>query len=41
MVKSKVVDAIGFFERCLKEKGVKVSKIILFGSQVKGKMYAA
>ncbi len=37
MVKSKVVDAIGFFERCLKEKGVKITKIILFGSQVGGK----
>jgi len=37
MVKSKVVEAIGFFGRCLKEKGVKVSKIILFGSQVGGK----
>jgi len=37
MVKSKVVDAIGFFERCLKDKGVKVSKIILFGSQIGGK----
>ncbi len=37
MVKSKVVDAIGFFERCLKDKGVKVTKIILFGSQVGGK----
>ncbi len=34
MVKSKIVEAIGFFGRCLKEKGVKVSKIILFGSQV-------
>ncbi len=37
MVKSKVVDAIGFFERCLKEKGIKVTKIILFGSQIGGK----
>ncbi len=37
MVKSEVVEAIGFFRRCLKEKGVKVSKIILFGSQVGGK----
>jgi predicted nucleotidyltransferase len=38
MVKSKVVDAVGFFGRCLKEKGVKVSKIILFGSQVGDKV---
>ncbi len=37
MVTSKVVDAIGFFERCLKEKGIKVKKIILFGSQIGGK----
>lgn len=37
MVKSKVIEAVGFFGRCLKEKGVKVSKIILFGSQVRGK----
>lgn len=37
MVKSKVTEAIRFFEKCLKEKGLKVSKIILFGSQVKGK----
>lgn len=37
MVKGKVTEAIRFFEKCLKEKGLKVSKIILFGSQVKGK----
>ncbi len=37
MVKGKVAEAIRFFEKCLKEKGLKVSKIILFGSQVKGK----
>ncbi len=36
MVKRKVTDAVRFFEKCLKEKGLKVSKIILFGSQVKG-----
>ena len=36
MDKGKVTDAIRFFGKCLKEKGVKVSKIILFGSQVKG-----
>lgn len=37
MVNRKVIEAIRFFEKCLKEKGLKVSKIILFGSQVKGK----
>src|SRR3972149_8430847 len=37
MVKGKVTEAIRFLEKCLKEKGLKVSKIILFGSQVKGK----
>ena len=37
MVNRKVTEAIRFFEKCLKEKGLKVSKIILFGSQVKGK----
>ncbi len=37
MVKDKVAEAIKFFENCLKEKGVKVSKIILFGSQITGK----
>jgi predicted nucleotidyltransferase len=36
MVKGKVTEAVRFFEKCLKEKGLKVSKIILFGSQVKG-----
>ncbi len=37
MVKEKVTKAIKFFEKCLKEKGLKVSRIILFGSQVKGR----
>ena len=37
MVKGKVTEAVRFFEKCLREKGLKVSKIILFGSQVKGK----
>ncbi len=32
MVKVKIAEAIKFFENCLKEKGLKVSKIILFGS---------
>ena len=36
MVKGKVNEAVRFFEKCLKEKGLNVSKIILFGSQVKG-----
>ena len=36
MVKGKVNEAVRFFEKCLKEKGLKVSKIILFGSQVQG-----
>jgi predicted nucleotidyltransferase len=37
MVKDKITQAIKFFETCLKEKGLKVSKIILFGSQSTGK----
>src|SRR4030066_272595 len=37
MSESKLEEAIIFLGRCLKEKGLKVSKIILFGSQVKGK----
>jgi len=37
MVKSKVIEAIKFLEGCLKEKGLNISKIILFGSQVRGK----
>ncbi|MDD5615857.1 MAG: nucleotidyltransferase domain-containing protein [Candidatus Methanoperedens sp.] len=37
MSESKLEEAIKFLGRCLKEKGLKVSKIILFGSQVKGK----
>ena len=37
MVKDKVAEAIKFFENCLREKGVKISKIILFGSQSTGK----
>ena len=36
MSESKLEDLIKFLEGCLKEKGLKVSKIILFGSQVKG-----
>ncbi len=37
MSESKFEEAIKFLGRCLKEKGLKVSRIILFGSQVKGK----
>lgn len=36
MSESNLVDLIKFLGGCLKEKGLKVSKIILFGSQVKG-----
>ena len=37
MVKDKIAEAIKFFENCLKEKGLNVSKIILFGSHSTGK----
>jgi len=37
MVKNKVIEAIKFLELCLKEKGLNISKIILFGSQTRGK----
>ena len=37
MAKHKVKAAIEFLERCLKEGGVTPSRIILFGSQAKGK----
>lgn len=37
MVKSKILNAIKFLEMCLREKGVRVSKIILFGSQSRGR----
>jgi predicted nucleotidyltransferase len=37
MAKSTVIDAVRFLEQCLKEKGVDVSKIILFGSQAEGR----
>lgn len=38
MAKGKVIKAIKFLERCLKEKGLNISKIILFGSHAKGKV---
>ncbi len=36
MAKNTVVEAIKFLEKCLKDKGLNISKIILFGSQAKG-----
>ena len=36
MDKVKVIEAIKFLEECLIEGGVRISKIILFGSQTKG-----
>jgi len=37
MAESKIMKVIGFFEKCLREKELRISKIILFGSQVSGK----
>jgi len=37
MVKRKVRAAVEFLDRCLREGGVTPSKIILFGSQAKGR----
>ena len=36
MAEKTVVEAIKFLEKCLKDKGLNISKIILFGSQAKG-----
>ena len=36
MAEKTVVEAIKFLEKCLKHKGLNISKIILFGSQAKG-----
>lgn len=36
MDKNPVIKAIKFFEKCLIEKGIKLSKIILFGSHANG-----
>lgn len=36
MAKSKVREAVRFFQKCLNETGLHVSKLILFGSQAKG-----
>lgn len=40
MAEKTVVEAIKFLEKCLKEKGLNISKIILFGSQAKGESTA-
>ena len=37
MAKNTAIEAVEFLKRCLNEKGLKVSKIILFGSQARGK----
>ena len=34
--KSTVLDAVRFLERCLIESGLRLSKIVLFGSQAEG-----
>jgi len=36
MAKSKVKEAVKFFQKCLDETGLHVSRLILFGSQAKG-----
>ncbi len=36
MAKSKVIEIITFLQKCLIESGLNLSKIILFGSQVRG-----
>src|SRR3989304_3986253 len=36
MAKSKVSEAVRFFQKCLDETGLHVSKLILFGSQARG-----
>lgn len=36
MAKDTVIEAVKYFEMCLKKSGVSISKIILFGSQAKG-----
>ncbi|MEW6381267.1 MAG: nucleotidyltransferase domain-containing protein [bacterium] len=37
MAQDRVYEAIGFLEQCLRERGLTISKIILFGSQAKGR----
>src|SRR3989304_3622509 len=36
MAKNKVRETVKFFQKCLDETGLHVSKLILFGSQAKG-----
>lgn len=36
MVEESVIESISFLEKCLEDDGVKVEKIILFGSRAKG-----
>jgi uncharacterized protein len=36
MAQKRAKEVVRFFSTCLKEKGLKVSKIIIFGSQAKG-----
>jgi len=36
MDKNTVITAINFFEKCLTDKGINISKIILFGSYANG-----
>jgi predicted nucleotidyltransferase len=36
MDQKRASDIVQFFYRCLKEKGIKVSKIVVFGSQARG-----
>lgn len=37
MVKGTVIEAVKYFEMCLRKGGVNISKIVLFGSRVKGR----
>lgn len=37
MARSTIIKAVKFLERCLRENGLNISKIILFGSQAKRK----
>jgi predicted nucleotidyltransferase len=36
MAQKRASDIVQFFKGCLKEKGIKVSKIVVFGSQARG-----
>lgn len=36
MAEKTIVEAVKFLEKCLREKGLNISKMILFGSQAKG-----